>query len=214
MNSKIGLQKQLQNNNETFPTSYYKIMKISAQSNWTPVIGNSSSSTVFEIPGGNVINLWRLRISFLRGVLTVGENTYYQFLYTWFMALIQRIELYTSWNIRLVDVNYVDAYNKVAWPCVLNLKNRTKTDGFLYPAVNRFLKTPVTFATNINAAGITADTCGNFNPFVPSLSNTAVVATPIQSIEEPEYFIASAGNPNENPLPAEWTSFNILLKDI
>ena len=212
MQSRIILQKQLTNNNETYPTSYYKMMKIGAQSNSNPTISSSTSQTTFEIPGGNVINLSRLRISFLRGAVSAGVNTYFQYLYTSFMALIQRIELYSSSNIRLVDVNYVDAYNKVASPCVLNVKHRTKIDGFLYPAINRFLKTPVLFELTSPTVG--DDACGNFNPFVPSLSNTAVNPTPIQSIEEPDYIICSVSNANATPLVAETSSFNMLLKDI
>jgi ribosomal protein S19E (S16A) len=39
MQSKIAIQSQLKNNNEIYPTSYYKMMKIGAQSNSTPTIG-------------------------------------------------------------------------------------------------------------------------------------------------------------------------------
>lgn len=101
MQSKVAIQKQLTDNWEIFPTNYYKMMKIGAQSNSLPILNSSTSSTVFEIPGGNCINLWKTRLSFLRnacGIVNVAAT--YAFLYTYYMALIQRIELYTSSNIR------------------------------------------------------------------------------------------------------------------
>ena len=138
MNNKIAVQNQLKNNNEVFPTSYYKQIKLSAQSNSTPIISGASQQTTFEIPAGNSLNFSRMSMSFKRGVWSdaaAADN--YIFLYSSFFAYIARLELYTSSNIRLCDVNYLHAYNKVASPCVLDYKKRNKIDGFLYPAVNR-----------------------------------------------------------------------------
>lgn len=54
MKSNINIQKQLQTNNDVFPWSFYRCMKIWPQSNSTPTIGAATWSTTFEIPGGNV----------------------------------------------------------------------------------------------------------------------------------------------------------------
>lgn len=212
MESKIAIQKQLINNNETYPTSYYKMMKIGAQSNSNPWISTSTSQTTFEIPGGNVINLSRMRLSFLRGVASAaGADTYFQYLYTSFFPFIQHIELFTSWNIQLVDINYVDAYNKICSPCVLNYKKRNKIDAFLYPALNRELKSPKTMELTVPTVNGIANTSGNFSPFVATANNGALTPSVVLNIDDPDYIVCSAV---ATALPSETVQFNILLKDL
>lgn len=209
MNSKIAIQNQLKNNNEVFPTSYYKQIKLSAQSNSAPVLSSATQQTTFEIPSGNNINFSRMSLSFKRGALSANPAAnYYQLLYTIFFAYFQRLELYTSSNIRLCDVNYVDAYNKVASPCMLDYKKRNKIDGFLYPPTIRNSKIGVTMAL----AAANDNTKSNFSPFTPNATwDGATIPNNVLNIDEPEYIVSSSA---ATLLAWENITFNILLKDI
>ena len=58
--------------------------------------------TIFEIPGGNVINLWKTRLSFQRGVFSAlsGAGAAYQYIPQNYFPYRQRVELSTSNNLQ------------------------------------------------------------------------------------------------------------------
>lgn len=154
MQSQLLVQPQLNNKTGEYGSSYYKMLKISPQSGNNPILSTSIQTWTFEIPASNIVNFSRLRLGFTRGVISttanppvavVSPNDYFYLLPSNYMQYINRIELFTSNNIRLVDLNYAEIYNKLAGPTMLDYKHRNELDGFLFPSSRSTLTiTPAT----------------------------------------------------------------------
>lgn len=91
-------------------------------------------------------------------------------------------------------MNYCDMYNKCAGPCNLNYKNRNKWDGFLYPSLNRGIKSPTTLILTSPTAA--TDVCGNFSPSGILWNNNdswanVFVRKAVSTIDEPDYMVCS-----------------------
>lgn len=157
----IRIQPELNIDTGVYNTSFYKVQKISAQNGADPTLGGWSQTSQFEIPCGNVINLSKLRLGFLRGecknaadgnALNAKADTFY-LLPTDHFQYINKIELYTSTNVVLVDINFCDVYNKLACPTVINYRKRTDIDGFIIPSYRSTMTvTPATGDCSIDQA--------------------------------------------------------------
>ena len=137
--SELILQNQMDQKKYNTPSSFYKNFKLTSQGTNVTSIGTSTQQLLFEIPADNIVNLSRCSLSFYRltvtnnvGVDTNATNTYC--IPTNYFPFIQRLELYTSNNIRLVDVQNVDIYNKLSAPCNFNFLQNTSENGLLFPS--------------------------------------------------------------------------------
>lgn len=150
--------------------------------------------TIFEIPGGNVINLWKTRLWFQRNIVGLA-SAWYQFIWQNYFPYIQRVELATSNNIILCNSMYTDIYNRCAAPCVLDYTKRDQADGFLYPSP-RATKGVMTLATAVATDWTKTDFWVSSNPLVD-----------VKTLMEPAYIEVG---PTGVALPACWTPYSFL----
>ena len=133
--AELILQNQMDQKKFQTPSSFYKNFKITSQGTNITSIGQSTQQLLFEIPADNVVNLSRCSLSFNRLLVSAvsAANRLY-IIPTNFFPWIQRLECYTSSNIRLCDVQNVDIYNKIAGPCNFNFLQNTTQNGIFFPS--------------------------------------------------------------------------------
>ena len=142
--AELILQSQMDQKKFTMPSSFYKQMSLTPQGTNITTIGASTQQLLFEIGADQVINLSKTVISFNRGKVYNSDNTTastptsgYFNIPTNYCPFFKRIELYTSNNIRLVDIQDVDLLNKIASPCNLNFLENTSMNGLLFPSYRK-----------------------------------------------------------------------------
>lgn len=137
----IELQPELDNKIKQEINSYYKILNVSQQGS-LPNFTSSKNQILIEIPSDIVFNPSLLNLSFdVTHATAVNINAISSVYIPWF----SRCELYSSSNnIRLVDVQNLDIYNKMSIALYNNFLNNQ--DNYLY-TTNRSTftaSTPVT----------------------------------------------------------------------
>ena len=125
----IQLQPELDNQIKQEINSYYKILNVSQQGNLA-AINTSKNQILIEIPSDIVFNPSMLSLSFnITHVGTTADKL--NALPSFYIPFFSRCELYSSSNnIRLVDVQNLDIYNKMAIGLYNNFLNNQ--DSYLY----------------------------------------------------------------------------------
>lgn len=140
----IELQPELNNQIKQEINSYYRILNVSQQGS-LPSINGSKNQILIEIPADIVFNPSMLNLSF--NLIHAGPSTTGKInaLPSFYIPFFSRCELYSSSNnIRLVDVQNLDIYNKMSIPLYENfLKNQ---ESYLYTSnrTTNTVNTPLT----------------------------------------------------------------------
>lgn len=133
----VQIQKELDKSIIIQPISYYKNYKITCDGGTSVTIGASSQTSTFKIPSNNVLNFSKMSINFNMAAIANVANML-KFIHTSFCPFWSRIELLTSQNLYLVNLNNVREYNKLSAACNLNKDERTNADGFMHPSERNF----------------------------------------------------------------------------
>ena len=133
--TELVLQNQMDQKKYQTPSSYYKNFKLTPQGTNITNIGTSTQQLLFEFAADNVVNLSRCSLNFNRLLASASSAASTRYIIpTNYFPYIQRIELYTSNNIRLVDVQNCDIYNKNSAPVNFNFLSNTSQNGLLFPS--------------------------------------------------------------------------------
>ena len=133
--SSVQLQPQIQDKKNQVTPAFYKTVKVQPSNNNIASFISSQQTIQFEIAGNNVYNFSKFSISFLRGIpLTNATNGNNYFIPNNYCPFFNRIETWTSSNVRLVDVNNVHIYSKMAGLLNLNFTENTSSQGMIYPS--------------------------------------------------------------------------------
>lgn len=108
----IELQPELENQIKQEINSYYRVLNVSQQGT-LPSFNSSKNQILIEIPSDIVFNPSLLSLSFTRGETANANANTYNAISTNYIPYFSRCELYSSSNnIRLVDCQLLDVYNK------------------------------------------------------------------------------------------------------
>jgi hypothetical protein len=167
----IELQPELDNQIKQEINSYYKILNVSQQGS-LPNFTASKNQILIEIPSDIVFNPSLLSLSFtVTQGTAVGINAIPSVYIPWF----SRCELYSSSNnIRLVDVQSLDIYNKMSIALYNNFLNNQ--DNYLY-TTNRTALTADRPLVNdyFNDSGVLSDRLLTYDVnLVATASGTAI----------------------------------------
>jgi hypothetical protein len=110
----IELQPELDNQIKQEINSYYKVLNVSQQGS-LPSFNSSKNQILVEIPSDIVFNPSLLSISFTRGDTSTSAASTTNAINNFSIPYFSRCELYSSSNnIRLVDIQNLDIYNKMS----------------------------------------------------------------------------------------------------
>jgi hypothetical protein len=171
----IELQPELDNQIKQEINSYYKILNVSQQGS-LPAFNASKNQILIEIPSDIVFNPSLVTLSFTRGA-TIAEGTasYYTTFPASYIPYFSSCQLYSSSNnIRLVDIQNLDIYNKMS--VGLYDKFSENQDSYLYTSKRSVLtKTALTGDWFIES-GTTADRFNSYQAFEMGPSNAVGLA--------------------------------------
>jgi hypothetical protein len=110
----IELQPELNNNIKQEINSYYRVLNVSQQGS-LPSFNASKNQILVEIPSDLCFNPSLLSISFTRGDTSTSGASTFNAIPNYAIPYFSRCELYSSSNnIRLVDIQNLDIYNKMS----------------------------------------------------------------------------------------------------
>lgn len=110
----IEIQPELDNKIKQEINSYYKVLNVSQQGS-LPSFNSSKNQILIEIPSDIVFNPSLLSLSFTRGDTAAAAQATYNAINNFSIPYFSRVELYSSSNnVRLVDIQNLDVYNKVS----------------------------------------------------------------------------------------------------
>jgi hypothetical protein len=110
----IELQPELNNQIKQEINSYYKVLNVSQQGS-LPSFNSSKNQILVEIPSDIVFNPSLLSISFTRGDTLASAESTFNAINNFSIPYFSKCELYgSSNNIRLVDIQNLDIYNKMS----------------------------------------------------------------------------------------------------
>jgi len=110
----IELQPELNNQIKQEINSYYKVLNVSQQGS-LPSFNSSKNQILVEIPSDLCFNPSLLSISFTRGDTGTSAGSTFNAINNFSIPYFSRCELYgSSNNIRLVDIQNLDIYNKMS----------------------------------------------------------------------------------------------------
>lgn len=178
----IELQPELDNQIKQEINSYYKCINIGAQGS-LPSFNSSKNQIVLEIPSDISFNPSLLTLSFTRSAtITEGTAQHATTIPASYIPYFSRCELYSSSNnIRLVDIQNLDIYNKMS---IALFENFTENqDSYLYSSKRNVLTKTIN-TIGVNAA--TADNNGDW--YIDSGTN----ADRYNSYQNYEYSLSSA----------------------
>lgn len=149
MEMKTYVQEQLRKENIESFTSYYKNLLISPiGGGGTQTLSTSPAYVQFEIPSG-VYNFSRMTLEFTLANTNASAAQSLYILPTDYCSLIQWVQMYTSnSNVYLIDLQNVDIYSK-SLASVLDYKNRSKNDGFIFQSDRSGIESSQTLVINV-----------------------------------------------------------------
>jgi len=110
----IELQPELDNHIKQEINSYYRVLNVGVQGS-LPSFNASKNQILLEIPSDIVFNPSLLSISFTRGDTSTSGASTFNAINNFSIPYFSRVELYgSSNNIRLVDIQNLDIYNKMS----------------------------------------------------------------------------------------------------
>ena len=141
----IELQPELDNQIKQEINSYYKVLNVSQQGS-LPNFNASKNQILIEIPSDIVFNPSLLALSFTRGDTQNAPASSHNAIPTNYIPYFSSIQLYSSSNnVRLVDIQNLDIYNKASIPLYENfLENQ---DNYMYASTR----------TTLNSSALTSD---------------------------------------------------------
>ena len=126
----IELPKQLSKTKNVEPSSFYQNLKFTPNNGSSITLGNSTQTSIIELTPQSIINFSKLKLQFTRSALSAaaGASNYY-FLNNSFCSFINRLQIFDSKNLILLDLNNCEIVSK-ALQFNKEAADRTETNCF------------------------------------------------------------------------------------